>query len=62
MQWLYFALLTVSMWGLYGIFLHAGQTHMGDPANGRYKAYLFVGIAYFLVAVLAPLAVLIVKG
>jgi drug/metabolite transporter (DMT)-like permease len=30
--------------------------------NGRYKAFLFVGIAYFLTAVLAPLALLMGKG
>lgn len=35
---------------------------MGDQVNGRYKAFLFVGIAYFLTAVLAPLAVLLAKG
>jgi drug/metabolite transporter (DMT)-like permease len=35
---------------------------MNDPVNGRYKAFLFVGIAYFLTAVLAPLAVLALKG
>jgi len=35
---------------------------MGDPIHGRYKAFLFVGVAYFLTAVLAPLAVLLAKG
>ncbi len=60
--WLYFAMLTVSCWGLYGIFLHGGQVGMADPVNGRYKAFLFVGLAYFLVAVLAPLAMLLVAG
>ena len=35
---------------------------MKDAANGRYKAFLFVGLAYFLTAVLAPLAVLMVRG
>ena len=35
---------------------------MGDPIHGRYKAFLFVGIAYFLTAVLAPLAMLVAKG
>ena len=60
--WLMFALLTVSCWGLYGIFLHSGQLGMADPVNGRYKAFLFVGIAYFLVAVLAPLAILAASG
>lgn len=62
MKWLYFALMTVSMWGLYGIFLHAGQVGMNDPLNGRYKAFLWVGIAYFLVAVLAPAGVLVANG
>jgi hypothetical protein len=35
---------------------------MHDPVNGRYKAFLCVGVAYFLTAVLAPLAVLWLKG
>jgi hypothetical protein len=61
-SWLMFALLTVVSWGVYGIFLHTGQMGMGDPVNGRYKAFLFVGIAYFLTAVLAPLALLIARG
>lgn len=60
--WLFFSLLTVLCWGLYGAFLHAGQTSMNDPVNGRYKAFLFVGIAYFLFAVLAPLALLAIRG
>lgn len=62
MTWLAFALMTVAAWGLYGILLHGGQTLMKDPANGRYKAFLFVGIAYFLTAVLAPLVVLWLRG
>jgi hypothetical protein len=60
--WLAFAFLTVASWGVYGVFLHTGQVSMGDPINGRYKAFLFVGIAYFLTAVLAPLGLLMVKG
>lgn len=60
--WLMFSLLTVGCWGLYGAFLHSGQVGMNDPVNGRYKAFLCVGIAYFLTAVLAPLAVLVLKG
>jgi hypothetical protein len=62
MNWLYLALVTVCCWGLYGIFLHAGQVAMADKELGRYKAFLFVGIAYFLTAVLAPLAILLVRG
>src|SRR5260370_42334321 len=60
--WLLFSLLTVGCWGLYGAFLHSGQVGMNDPVNGPYKAFLCVGIAYFLTAVLAPLAVLMLKG
>jgi drug/metabolite transporter (DMT)-like permease len=60
--WVFFALLTVGCWGLYGIFLHTGQLAMNDPVNGRYKAFLWVGLAYFLTAVLAPVAVLLLKG
>jgi hypothetical protein len=62
LTWLLFALLTVASWGVYGVFLHTGQVGMADPVHGRYKAFLFVGIAYFITAVLAPAAVLWMKG
>ena len=62
MNWLVFSLITVVTWGVYGIFLHSGQSGMKDAVNGRYKAFLFVGIAYFLTAVLAPLALLVLRG
>jgi drug/metabolite transporter (DMT)-like permease len=58
--WIIFALLTVACWGLYGVLLHTGQTAMGDPADGRYKAFFWVGVAYTLIAVLAPSALLLV--
>jgi drug/metabolite transporter (DMT)-like permease len=35
---------------------------MSDPVSGRYKAFLFVGVAYFIIAVLAPLVVLKIQG
>jgi drug/metabolite transporter (DMT)-like permease len=60
--WLAYTFITVFSWGVYGILLHKGQVAMADPANGRYKAFLFVGIAYFLTAVLAPLFLLMSKG
>lgn len=62
MNWLLYALLTVACWGVYGIFLHTGTMGMTDPVNGRLKAFLLVGVAYFLTAVLAPLAILMAKG
>lgn len=60
--WLTFALLTVVCWGAYGVLLHSGAMGMQDPANGRMKAFLFVGVAYFLAAVLAPLVILVLSG
>ena len=62
MAWLVYSLMTMVAWGVYGVFLHTGQTSMADPVNGRYKAFLFVGLAYFLTAVLAPLALLLLRG
>jgi hypothetical protein len=62
LAWLSFAALTVVCWGLYGVFLHNGQAAMNDPVNARYKAFLWVGLAYFLTAVLAPLALLLARG
>jgi len=62
MAWLVFALITVAAWGVYGVLLHSGQTSMADPVNGRYKAFLFVGLAYFVTGVLAPLFVLKLNG
>lgn len=58
MAWLGFALLTVFTWGVYGLLLHTGTMGMADPVNGRYKAFLFVGLAYLLVAVISPLILL----
>jgi hypothetical protein len=62
MTWLIWALMTVVTWGVYGVLLHAGQVAMGDPVHARYKAFLFVGIAYFVTAVVAPLVVLKLNG
>src|SRR5437867_3630830 len=47
MNWLIFALMTVVSWGVYGAFLHTGQMVMKYAANGVYRAFLFVGLAYF---------------
>ncbi len=58
MNWLFFALLTVASWGVYGVMLHQGQMGMADKENGRYMAFLWVGIAYFVVAILGPIVVL----
>ena len=62
MNWLIYAFLTVACWGVYGIFLHNGTIAFADPVNGRMKAFFIVGLAYFLVAVIAPVAILAAKG
>lgn len=50
MRWEFFVLGAVLSWGCYGPSLHAGQTALGSGV----RALLFVGLAYFLVAVLVP--------
>jgi hypothetical protein len=62
LAWLAFSVLTVACWGLYGVFLHSGQAGMNDPANGRFKAFLIVGVAYFFTAVVAPVFLLLARG
>jgi hypothetical protein len=45
-------------WGLYGASLHRGQVELGNPM----RAMLCVGVAYFLMAVLVPVAALTSQG
>ena len=52
MLWAIFALGAALSWGLYGPALHKGQTELGNPL----KALLCVGVAYFLIGVLVPVA------
>ena len=58
MSWIVFVVGAVLSWGLYGPVLHKGQVALGNPL----RAFLFVGVAYFLVAVLVPLAGLAAQG
>lgn len=52
MTWITFALGAVLAWGLYGPALHKGQVILGNPM----RALLCVGMAYFLIGVLFPVA------
>ena len=54
MSWVFFALGAALSWGLYGPTLHKGQVMLGSPL----KALLCVGVAYFLIGVIVPVAVL----
>ena len=58
MTWYVFAGMSVLCWGTYGVLLHTGQMAMGDPVNGRYKAFMFVGLAYLVAGVLGSLLIL----
>ena len=58
MKWTLFVLGAVLSWGIYGPMLHKGQVQLGNPL----RALLCVGIAYVLVAVLVPSAVLGTSG
>ncbi len=66
---LLFALGTVLCWGVYSVLLHMGSVEMGKGAAGppdltgnRMKAFLLVGIAYFLVAIVAPVVIMKMRG
>ena len=52
--WIAFAFGAALFWGMYGPVLHRGQVALGSPL----RALLCVGVAYFLVGVLVPVAVL----
>ncbi len=58
MLWIIFALGAAVAWGLYGPALHKGQVALGSPM----RALLCVGIAYFLIGVLVPVANLSYQG
>jgi hypothetical protein len=51
--------LTILCWGLYGPVLHKGQH---DLELSRLKPLICVGIAYFVVAIVIPVAILGVQG
>ena len=59
--------LVILSWGAYGNLLNAGTRAMGnptDPAIGvsHFLPFLFVGVAYFLIAVLAAWGFLRSRG
>jgi drug/metabolite transporter (DMT)-like permease len=56
--WILFALGAALSWGMYGPTLHKGQVQLGSPL----RALLCVGVAYFLVGVLVPVAALHGQG
>jgi hypothetical protein len=57
-MWVLFVAGAVLSWGAYGALLHQGQVQLGNPM----KALLCVGVAYFLIGVLIPVAALSAQG
>jgi hypothetical protein len=58
MVWVIFVAGAILSWGAYGALLHQGQTQLGNPL----KALLCVGVAYFLIGVIIPVAALSAQG
>ena len=58
MVWVIFVVGAVLSWGAYGALLYEGQTQLGNPL----KALLCVGVAYFLIGVIIPVASLSAQG
>lgn len=58
MIWAIFAIMAALSWGVYGAMLHQGQGQLGNPL----RALLCVGVAYFLIGVLIPVAGLAAQG
>ena len=58
MSWIALAASAALSWGLYGASLHRGQTALGSPM----RALLCVGVAYFLIGVIAPAIALTSQG
>ena len=64
---LLYALGTVVCWGLYSVLLHKGSMLMsagvtGDMTGSRMKAFLMVGIAYFIVGIVGPVLNMKARG
>lgn len=58
MGWVIFVAGAVLSWGAYGTLLYLGQIQLGNPL----KALLCVGVAYFLIGVVVPVAGLTAQG
>ena len=58
--WMAFVVGAVLSWGVYVPVLHEGQATMGggSPSAGAIRAFLCVGIAYFVTAVVIPIIAL----
>jgi len=61
-----FTFLTALCWGVYGPVLQKGQFGLGEPIGPmvalRWRAFICVGLAYFLIAIVVPVIWLKLQG
>lgn len=58
--WLLFVGITILCWGAYVPTIHHGQKALG--ANSALRAFLFIGLAYFLMAVVVLVYLVLTKS
>lgn len=58
--WMLFVALTIVCWGAYVPTIHSGQQGFGK--NGALRAFLFVGVAYFVMALAVLIWVAVTKA
>lgn len=58
--WLPFVAVTILCWGAYVPMLHNGQ--LGFGKNAALRAFMFVGLAYFLISIAVLVYVLVTKA
>jgi drug/metabolite transporter (DMT)-like permease len=56
--WVFFVALAGLCWGVYIPFVAEG----GKALRSSYASYLCVGVAYFLIAIIGPVAILLIRG
>lgn len=60
-SWLIYVAMTILCWGAYVPTFHEGQNAVGGKSKALWT-FLFVGVAYFLTAVLVPAGMLAMRG
>jgi len=55
--WIYYVIGTILCWGAYVPIIHLGQLKFiteDSPVKGSLRAFMFVGVAYFIMAIVVP--------
>lgn len=59
MTWIFFTAVAALAWGTYGPVLHQGR--MGFPDHSAMRAFLCVGGAYFVIAIVVPVVTMLIN-